>query len=239
MFQIHIYYHDVEIMSERFMMLPQRREDMPGLKIIERPNVFQNNSKSLNPEEIPLDLTCSGLLRPLEPTNTEKSVKDLLILLLGNEKAANVASQAKKIAQGDWDWINAKPVKELNTPGFFALAFPTIFISDSCDFTTPKVSKSVFEFWIEHIYFNKDNRISSHQYLKTFLLNLQLRTQALNLGSFVVSQQLNLQLRTQALNLGSFVVSQQLNDAHLTIPELRQNLENNDDSVPRKIISMD
>ena len=64
-------------MSERFMMLPQWREDMPGLKIIERPNVYQN--KSLNPEEIPLDLTCSGLLRPLEPTNTERSVKDLLI----------------------------------------------------------------------------------------------------------------------------------------------------------------
>ena len=69
-------------------------------------------------------------------------------------------------------------------------------------------------------------------------LNLQLRTQAINQGSFVVSQQLNLQLRTQTINQGSFVVSQQLNDAHLTIPELRQNLGNNDDSVPRKIISM-
>ena len=167
------YYHDVEIMSERFMMLSQQREEMPGLKIIERPNVYQNNSESLNPEKIPLDLTCSGLLRPLEPTNTEKSVKDLLIWLLGNEKVANEALQGKKIAQGDWDWINAEPVKELNTPGFFALAFPTIFISGSCDFTTPKVSKSDFKSWIEHIYFNKDNRVSSHPYLKRFLLNLQ------------------------------------------------------------------
>ena len=34
------------------------------------------------------------------------------------------------------------------------------------------------------------------------------------------------------------MVSQQLNDAHLTIQQLQQNLNNNDDSVPRKIISM-
>ena len=49
---------------------------------------------------------------------------------------------------------------------------------------------------------------------------------------------MNLRLRKQALNQGSFVVSQQLNDAHLTIQQLQQNLNNNDDSVPRKIISM-
>ena len=45
-------------------------------------------------------------------------------------------------------------------------------------------------------------------------------------------------MRRQALSQGSFVVSQQLNDAHLTIQQLQQNLNNNDDSVPRKIISM-
>ena len=49
---------------------------------------------------------------------------------------------------------------------------------------------------------------------------------------------MNLRLRKQALNQGNFVVSQQLNDAHLTIQQLQQNLNNNDDSVPRKIISM-
>ena len=63
-----------------------------------------------------------------------------------------------------------------------------------------------------------DNRVSAHPYLKFFLLNLR--------------------LRKQALNQGNFVVSQQLNDAHLTIQQLQHNLNNNDDSVPRKIISM-
>ena len=49
---------------------------------------------------------------------------------------------------------------------------------------------------------------------------------------------MNLQLRMQALQQGRYVVAQQLNDAHLTIPELRENLRNEDESVPRKIISM-
>ena len=45
-------------------------------------------------------------------------------------------------------------------------------------------------------------------------------------------------LRKQALSQGSYLVSQQLNDAHLSIEELRQSLENNDDSVLHKIISI-
>ena len=96
----------------------------------------------------------------MEPTNTEKCVKDLFIRLLGNVKAAKEALQGKKIAQRDWDWINAEPVKELNNPGFFAMAFPTNFISGLCDFTAPKVSKSDFKSWTERIYFNKDKIIS-------------------------------------------------------------------------------
>jgi len=49
---------------------------------------------------------------------------------------------------------------------------------------------------------------------------------------------LNLRLRKQALSQGSYLVSQQLNDAHLSVEELRQSLENDDDSVPRKIINV-
>ena len=98
------------------------------------------------------------------------------------------------------------------------MAYPTIFISGSCDITIPKLGNIDLQDWIEHIYYNIDNRVASHPYLKFFLLNLR--------------------LHKQALNQGSYVVNQQLNDAHLTIQQLQQNLSNHDDSVPRKIISM-
>ena len=93
------------------------------------------------------------------------------------------------------------PLNELKTPGFFAMAYPTIFINGTCDFTTPKLVTMEYDHFVEHIYFNKDNRVSKHPFLKYFLHNLG--------------------LRVKALKQGSFLVAQQLQDAHLTIPELR------------------
>ena len=106
----------------------------------------------------------------------------------------------------------------MKTPGFFAQAYPTIFINGSADITIPQLVKLDYQEWVTHIYYNCDNRVSSHPFLKFFLLNLG--------------------LRMRALQQGSFIVAQQLNDAHLTIEELRNNLENDDESVPRKLISV-
>ena len=98
------------------------------------------------------------------------------------------------------------------------MAYPTVFINASCDFTAPRLVKIPFKEYIEHIYYCVDNRVSTHPFFKFFLMNLQ--------------------LRMQALQQGRYVVAQQLNDAHLTIPELRENLRNEGESVPRKIICM-
>ena len=101
---------------------------------------------------------------------------------------------------------------------FFAMAFPTVFINGTCDLTVPKLVTIEYEEFVQHIYYNIDGRVSKHPFLKFFLLNLG--------------------LRMKALKQGSFLVAQQLQDAHWTIPELRQNLENEEESVPRKILSV-
>ena len=98
------------------------------------------------------------------------------------------------------------------------MAYPTVFMSGSCDYTDAKLHSLDFQKWVNHIYYNVDNRVSSHPYLKFFLLNLR--------------------MRLQTFKQTNFLVSCQLNDAHLSIAQLRENLENNDDSVPRKIISV-
>ena len=54
---------------------------------------------------------------------------------------------------------------------------------------------------------------------------------------FLKFQLLNIGLKKHALNQGSYLVSQQLNEALLTVDELKEHLNNDDDSVPRKIIS--
>ena len=39
----------------------------------------------------------------------------------------------------------------------------------------------------------------------------------------------------KALNQGNFLVSQQLNDAHVTIDELMERMQNDDDTLPLPI----
>ena len=109
-------------------------------------------------------------------------------------------------------------MKELSTDGFFTMTFPTIFINGSCDFTIANLKSVKYDEFVKHIYYNIDNRVSQHPFLKFVLLNLG--------------------LRQRALSQGNFVVAQQLSDAHLSIADLRQQLDDNNDTVPRNIISI-
>ena len=96
------------------------------------------------------------------------------------------------------------------------MTYPHIFVNGSCDITIKKIRSDYLQ-WVEHIYFTTDNRVAAHPFLKFQLLNIG--------------------LKKRALNQGSYLVSQQLNEALLTVDELKENLNNDDDSVPRKIIS--
>ena len=98
------------------------------------------------------------------------------------------------------------------------MAFSTVFINGTCDVTVPKLINIEYEQFFQHIYYNIDGRVSKHPFLKFFLLNLG--------------------LRMKALRQGTFLAAQQLQDAHLTNPELRQILKNEDESVPRTILSV-
>ncbi len=211
------YYHDVEIMYDRLNNLPDESSLWSGLTVIERQDVYGNNVEHpLNPED-PVDITHSGLIRPLHPTEND-DVEKLLKKIVGNSDALDKLLESRNAIQMSWNRIDSDPIPELKTPGFFAMAYPTLFIAASCDITVQRLVNIDYKEWVEHIYYNVDNRVAAHPYLKFFLLNLR--------------------MRTQALSQGSFLVSQQLNDAHLSISELRDKLVNNDTSVPRKVTSI-
>ena len=86
--------------------------------------------------------------------------------LLGNEGAAEQALHAGEVAGATLNYIHEKPVSELKTPGFFSMAYPTVFINVSCDFTAPRLVKIPFKEYIEHIYYCVDNRVSTHPFFK-------------------------------------------------------------------------
>ena len=130
------------------------------------------------------------MIRPLHPSEND-DVEQLLRKIIGTGQDLEDILESRNAIQMSWKRIDSDPVPELKTPGFMAMAFPSIFVSGSCDITVQRLVSVDLKEWIEHIYFNEDNRVASHPYLKFFLLNLRMRKQALSQGSFLVSQQLN------------------------------------------------
>ena len=94
------------------------------------------------------------------------------------------------------------------------MAFPDIFINGSGNITSNQLVKINLDEWIQHIYYIGSGRVSKHLYLKFFLYNLNMRMKA---------------------HQGNFLVSQQLNDAHVTIDELMERMQNDDETLPRQI----
>ena len=140
-------------------------------------------------------------------------------LLRRRGASKNILNDGSRVAQLNWDYANGDAMKELWTNGFLTMTFPTIFINGSCDVTIANLRNVKYDEFVKHIiYYNIDNRVSQHSFLKFVLLNLG--------------------LRRRALSQGSFVVAQELNDAHLSISDLRQQLEDDNNTVPRKIISI-
>ena len=80
--------------------------------------------------------------------------------------------------------------------GFFTMCYPHLFVNGSCDITVKGLSVIDYDEWVEHIYYNVDNRVPSNPFLKFQLMNICLRKKCLNQGSFVVSQQINESLIT-------------------------------------------
>ena len=214
------YYCDVEIQNDRLDALPEKRNQYPSLQIIDmKANDNDEEDKGPAPEQFNIPpqkddetVTYSGIAVPAEPKDAEEELRNVLRNLVGKDNVE------EKVAVAEWDYSDSEPLSELKNPGFFAMNFPSIFDNGSCDIThCPLVRLDINE-WIEHIYFQGDNRVTKHPFLKFFLYNLN--------------------LRKQALQQGSFLVAQQLNEPHLTIAELMEKIENEDQSIPRKIIRM-
>ena len=211
------YYCDVEIMKERLETLPNERDEYPGLKTVYTEKEIPESEKGPAPDqfEVPLSesdesYTTSSITLPAEPKNISDEIKTIIEKLTGSKDIAD------SFALADWEYVDEEPLSELKTPGFFAQAFPTVFIGASCDLTHNSLVSLDLDEWISHIYYQRDSRVSNHPTLKFFLHNLS--------------------MRQKALNNGNYLVSQQLADSHISINELQERFANDDHSIPRRII---
>ena len=158
----------------------------------------------------------SGITELHPTTGIVKNIKDAIDNLLGETGAAERA-----INEGVLDLnyqSDQEPLRELSTPGFFSMCYPSIFVNGTCDITIKKIHTIELKEWIQHLYYVLDNRVASHPFLKFHLHNIL--------------------MKQRALSQGRFVVTQRLHENHLTVDQLRERVEQGDDSVSRQFIKV-
>ncbi|XP_034245752.1 uncharacterized protein LOC117647887 [Thrips palmi] len=79
--------------------------------------------------------------------------------------------------------IGKKPLSEFDSPGYFAMAFPHLFPYGKGDFTMPRAKKISFSDYVKHLMLYHDGRFAQDERFRYFLMNSQMRWQALNAGN--------------------------------------------------------
>ena len=97
------------------------------------------------------------------------------------------------------------------------MAFPCLFPYGSGDFHVNRSStcESMAD-WAEHLLWFEDGRFANHQYFK-----------------FVVH---NMIMIKRGIENSTFIVKQKLGDAHLSVSDIRDKMQNGDNSIIKKII---
>ena len=214
------YYADVTIDAQRLCTLSEIPcyVNVPSIDTLDDPE-FEDDEGPAKDQFDQIDVneeiaSWSGIVAPVEMRDADDDLKKMIKKFLGHDACDEI-----KFAQVPFnDRVhNEKPLSELNTDGFFTMIYPHIFVGGSCDITIKRLREIDYLKWVEHIYYNVDNRVSAHPFLKFHLLNIG--------------------LKKRALTQGSYLVSQQINEALLSIEDLQEKLSNEDESIPRKIIS--
>ena len=151
------------------------------------------------------------------PDSTEdirKEVENAVKRILGQD--ARTSSNAHT-ASIPWPTRGDTPLSEYTTRLFFSLAFPALFPKSQADFSMnrPRTCDSMDE-WGKHLLNYHDGRFAQHPFFK-----------------FIVH---NVIMRRQTAAKGRFVVKQTLGDSHMSVEDLRQILENDRETLTRKIL---
>ena len=160
--------------------------------------------------------THSGVLLNDIPKDIRKEVEKVVEDVVGKHKGEVTENRLGHITI-PWPTRNNVPLSEYTTRNFFSLAFPSLFPYALGDFhiNRPRTCTSMPD-WAQHLLWFKDGRFSKHPYFK-----------------FVAH---NIIIRRRAQENSNFIVQQKLGEDHISVEEIKQQLESGDDSIVKKIL---
>ncbi|KAE8752107.1 hypothetical protein FOCC_FOCC001269 [Frankliniella occidentalis] len=96
----------------------------------------------------------------------------------------------------DWPSGGSAPVDEFNTPGYVAMAFPTLFPTGAADLSIDRQYRVTPRQYFKHLLEYKDGRFANDPRFRFFAFNTVTRHEALRAGSLFVRRNEALQGRT-------------------------------------------
>ncbi|CAC5388042.1 unnamed protein product [Mytilus coruscus] len=213
-------YFDIIISKERLAALPIDGE-LSDIQTVEyQANTVHISDNGPAPDQTdPVEIegnTHSCVILPDPHINIRKKVEDIVSDVVG-QAHGDVTINKKGTITLPWPTRENIPVSEFTTHHFFTLAFPCLFPYGTGDFymNRPRTVSSMCD-WAEHLLWYDDGRFAHHPYFK-----------------FVVH---NMIMRKRAIENSNFVVYQKLGEQHLSISELREKIQNGDNSLAKQIL---
>ncbi|CAC5402976.1 unnamed protein product [Mytilus coruscus] len=213
-------YFDIIISKERLAALPID-EELSDIQTVEyQANTVHISDNGPAPDQTdPGEIegnTHSSVILPDPHINIRKKVEDIVSDVVG-QAHGDVTINKKGTITLPWPTRENTPVSEFTTHHFFTLAFPCLFPYGTGDFymNRPRTVSSMCD-WAEHLLWYDDGRFAHHPYFK-----------------FVVH---NMIMRKRAIENSNFVVHQKLGEQHLSISELREKIQNGDNSLAKQIL---
>ena len=213
-------YSDIIISQERLNSLPEDGE-LPNILTVQCNDITSGETDKgpapdqINPGKVDGTTHSSVLLSDPDINISEevnKIVKDVI-----REIHGKVSVNKKGTVTLPWPTRKNQPVSEFTTQYLFTLSFPALFQYGTGEFSInrPRTVTSIGD-WAEHLFWYDDGRFANHPYFK-----------------FIAH---NMTSRKKALESGSFIANKKLGDDHLTISDLKEKLEHEDDSFAKKNI---
>lgn len=108
------------------------------------------------------------------------------------------------------------PVNEFRTEGYMSCAFPTLYSTGDGNFTSPRLWPVTIGFYFKHLMMYSDGRFAKHPRFHYIALNTE--------------------MRWRALQAGCIYIKQHPDDAHLSVPELRDMVGRMDTSFANRVV---
>jgi hypothetical protein len=216
-------YEDIIISQDNLSQLPLDGEIRDG-DIFEYDDTNMNHIndagpaiQQLIPQDADIDVpTQSTVILPDVVVDVRQQVEDAVRDVVGDNHGPVTENRRKQITI-PWPTRGCHPLSEHTTNHFFTMAFPTLFPFGDADFRMNRpITCSSMADWADHLLWYEDGRFAKHQYFK-----------------FITH---NIIIRKRTLEQTKFIVQQKLGEDHLTVDELKEMLNRNDNSIAKKIL---